>query len=80
MMQMTLKEFLFEIDQILEYEPGTVALHDILAELEAWDSLAILSFIAMIDETFQLQVPGREIAKCKSVLDLVELVGTKILR
>ena len=44
------------------------------ADIEEWDSVAILSFIAMMDEEFNKAVKGAEIREAKTVQDLFELM------
>ncbi len=41
---------------------------------ENWDSLTIMSTIALIDEQFGVTVPGDQLAACKSVSELMVLV------
>ena len=44
------KEFLLALDEMLELDPGTLTGDETLESLEAWDSLAVISFIALVDE------------------------------
>jgi acyl carrier protein len=41
---------------------------------ENWDSFAVLSTIALIDEEFQRTVPADELGACASVGDVLRLV------
>lgn len=75
---MTPEEFHLELDSILELPPGTIQGHETLESLSAWDSLAVLSFIAMADEKLKTQVSGKDIASCITVKDLVALLGDRI--
>ena len=75
---MTPAEFHLELDNILELNPGTIQGGEALESLSAWDSLAVLSFIAMVDEKLKTQVSGKDIANCATVSDIAALLGDKI--
>ena len=75
---MTLSEFHSEIDKILELPDGTITGSESLSSLSAWDSLAVLSFIAMVDEKFKMQLAARDISQCNTVGELAALLGPKI--
>jgi len=71
-------EFYHLIDEIVDESPGTVTGKSALAELPGWDSLAVLSFMAMLDEQFQRIVSGKEIAACDTVDDLAKFVADRL--
>lgn len=75
---MTKADFLAQLDEILEYDAGTLTGDEVVKDLDGWDSLATLSFIAMVDEQLNLQLSGAQIAKAETVNDLVALVGDKV--
>jgi len=39
-----------------------------------WDSIALLSVIASIDEEFDIQLDGDKLAGCKSISDILKLL------
>jgi len=43
-----------------------------------WDSLAIVSTLALVDECFNLMVDGKALAACATVADLEALVGRAV--
>lgn len=75
---MTKPDFFLLLDELLENEPGTVKGADALIDLPKWDSLAVIGFIAMLDQHFALSVPAVNIMGCKTVDDLAGLVGDKL--
>jgi len=75
---MTLTEFHSQLDNILELPSGTIKGDEGLENLPAWDSLAVLSFIAMADEKLKVQFSARDIAACTTVADLARLAGDRI--
>jgi acyl carrier protein len=66
--------FYKRLDEMLEVAPGTIQGSVELAGLEAWDSLAVMSFIAMIDSQYQISLPAVAIIACRTVDDLATLV------
>lgn len=72
---MTKKEFLNLFEEIIEADPDTLTGGEMLTDLKKWDSLAIVGFIAMVDEKFDITLSGKGIQQSKSIADLVALVG-----
>lgn len=54
---------------VAELSPDTV-----LADLENWDSVAVLSIIAVINEELNKFPSAQEILVCQTVKDLMELM------
>ncbi|HZH27279.1 MAG TPA: phosphopantetheine-binding protein [Azospirillaceae bacterium] len=75
---MTKTEFLAALDELLELDPGTLTGTEQLDDLDNWDSLAVVSFIALVDERLGLVVAGDALSKAKTVADLLALVDGKI--
>jgi acyl carrier protein len=71
------QEFLSLLDELLELSPGTLKGSELLGSLEGWDSLAVMSFIAMVDEHSGLTVSPKAIVACKTVDDLAKLAGAQ---
>lgn len=72
------KDFLLALDEALELDPGTLTGEETLESLESWDSLAVISFIALVDETMGVVVEGEKLAQAKTVADLLALVGVAV--
>lgn len=66
--------FYRRLDEMLELAPGTVQGSNVLAELEAWDSLAVMSFIAMVDTHYSVSLAAKAITACRTADDLASLV------
>lgn len=75
---MDTKDFLLALDEMLELDPGTLTGTEALDELENWDSLAVISFIALVDEKLGTVVAGEKLAKAKTVADLLALAGIAV--
>jgi acyl carrier protein len=71
---MSKEEFVRELEQILEKKTGSLQGHELLEDLEEWDSLAMMSLMAMVDEKAGIQIAARQLAGCKNVNDLYALI------
>jgi len=68
-------DFYFKLDEMLELDPGTLKGGEALESLEGWDSVAVISLIALADSDYGVTLPPKEIAGCKTVNDLLDLVS-----
>jgi acyl carrier protein len=74
-MNMKKEEFLKLMDETLGLEPGTLAGPEALRDFGAWDSLAVVSFMALADKHYHVTLPPRQIMACTTVADLLNLAG-----
>jgi len=58
--------------------PGSLTGAESLDNLENWDSMAVVVFMAQVDENFSISLSGAEIAHCRTVNDLLELLRSAI--
>lgn len=69
---MDLREKLAKMEEIMELDEGTLKETDALEDYDEWDSIAMLSFIAMMDSDFGKIVDGEEVRKFVTVQDALE--------
>jgi acyl carrier protein len=67
------KQFLILLDELLELAPGTLKGDELLENFEEWNSLAVIGYMAMVNEHYGLVVLPRQIGLCASVGDLIAL-------
>ena len=75
---MKIDKYLNEVEKVMELDKGVMSLDDTLDQYASWDSLAVLSFIAMVDTLFDFRVAASDVNACKTISHLVELLGDKI--
>lgn len=68
---MTDQEKMIEIADILEKEPEELTPDTVLEDLETWDSVAVLSFISVMNDNFNKFPNAREIRSYVTVGDLM---------
>ncbi len=66
--------FLPFLDEVLELPPGTLKGPEKLEDLEDWNSMAMVSFVALVDEHFNYTVSPRQFVNCETVDDLLGLI------
>ncbi|KMN09838.1 acyl carrier protein [Pseudomonas helleri] len=61
------------IEEAMEADEGTVSLDDTLADL-AWDSIAVVTFMALADERLDKTLSAEKLNECVKVSDIVALI------
>lgn len=72
MQNQNVKDFLNELAESLEMKDGELSENTKLEDLD-WDSLAVISSIALLDEYFNKTVSASQIAECKTIDDLLKI-------
>lgn len=65
--------FLRKFEELLEVSPNSLMEDTALDQVEAWDSLNVIGYIALVDETFHREVDPEKINDCKTVKHLIDL-------
>lgn len=71
---MTRQQALALLEQILDAPPHSLTGRERLADLEGWDSLSIVAFIAEVDKQLGVALPGSRVAACRTVDELIGLL------
>ena len=69
-------DFRSGLAEILEVDAGE--LEDGFELGELWDSLAVVSTLALIDEVHDLSVSAEDLAECRTVGDINKLVDAAV--
>jgi acyl carrier protein len=72
------EDVIIEIETALNAEPNSLTVLSKLNEIETYDSVGRLSVIALFDSLFDTVVSAKELVKCKTVSDLLNLVKDKL--
>ena len=67
-----IEEFLSQLAEALEMEKDKISLDSKLSELD-WDSLAIISAIAIADKCFDVVISIEKLSECKTINDIIEI-------
>lgn len=62
------------LEDMLDLDAGTLTPETVLESLDEWDSVALISFIALVDDEFDKVVTGTVIKEQKTVAGLMALM------
>jgi acyl carrier protein len=62
--------FYSQLEELLELPKESVRGDQSLSQMPEWDSLAVISFIALVDSKYGVILQGKRIEACKTVDDL----------
>ena len=68
------KEKIALMEEIMDLDEGTLTLDSVLEDIDEWDSVAILSYIAALDEHFDKIVKGSDIKNFVTVKDAIDMM------
>ena len=72
---MSFEEFLNHLSDVLDMPAADLKPDSKLADLEGWNSMALVSFIAFVDEFLEKTLSPRVIAPCRTIADLAVVAG-----
>ena len=67
--------FFAAVADILEADPAGLTGDEKIAEVGNWDSLSVITFVAMVDSDLDQIVDGEQLKDAKTLNDLAALVG-----
>lgn len=70
--------FIQKLEEVMSLPKGTIKGDETLSALKSWDSVALMSFIALLDEELKIRVTGKQVSQCESIPELVALAGDKV--
>ena len=71
---MTNEEKIELIADVMDLDASEITPETKLADLDSWDSVALLSFIAMMDEKFNKAIKGAEIRAFVTIQDAMDVM------
>lgn len=69
-----MESFIKQLAEALNLSEGTLAPEQRLRDLPNWDSLAVLTTLALVDECFGIQLSGARLNNCDTVADLMAAI------
>ncbi|MGN6208079.1 phosphopantetheine-binding protein [Asticcacaulis sp.] len=67
--------FFAAVAEILEADPAGLTGDELISDVGNWDSLSVISFVAMVDSDMDQIVDGEQLKGAKTLNDLAVLVG-----
>ncbi len=69
---MTNEKKLELLAETMDLEAEDITADKVLSDIEEWDSVSAISFIAMLDDEFGKTISAGDLKRCKTVADLME--------
>lgn len=69
-----MREKLNKLEEIMELDEGILSEDTVLSDIEEWDSISVLSFVAMLDDEYGKNINSKDIKKCNTVGDLLAMM------
>lgn len=71
------QKFLEQFKEVLEIENREIGLDDAFREFEEWDSLALLSVIAMIDDEYEVIIKGNQFKELQTLNQVIAYINSQ---
>ena len=71
------KEILQEIEPLIRVPPGSLTGTEELKGLKGWDSLAVIEFVALVDEKYGVELTADAVRRSERVQDLLDLTASQ---
>ena len=65
------REKIAKLEEMMELEEGSLTEETLLDDVDEWDSVAAISYIALLDEEFGISISAKEIKSFKTVADAI---------
>jgi len=76
---MNIELFVKEFESVFDNPPTDVCAATELRTLSAWDSLAAIGLLAMVNARYDVILSGDELMKCQTVQDICDYIVAKQL-
>lgn len=71
------QRFLTVFAPLVEQDPAQLSPELLLDDLPAWDSLAMVMFVATMDQEYAVQLDGAAVTEARTVGDLFAMVSSE---
>ncbi len=74
---MDTKEFIANFADAVEIEPDKISESTQFKDLDKWDSLCILSVIAMVDQIYEVTLGGEDLESANTIKDVILIIKSR---
>ncbi len=65
-----MEEFIALLEELFEVSEGSITIQDCFRDYHNWDSLALLSLMALLEDEFNMTIPRGDFEKIQTVEEL----------
>jgi acyl carrier protein len=70
-----MQNFIKKLEEVFEMQTGTINSQDIFREYKEWDSMALLSLMAMLEDEYNITIPREDFQKISTIEDLFNFLN-----
>ena len=70
-----MKNFIKKLEDVFEMQTGSINSSDIFREYKEWDSMALLSLMAMLEDEYNKTIPREEFQKITTIEEIFYFVN-----
>jgi len=74
MNNMGIEKFIESLEEVLEVDNGSVQGSDVFREYDEWDSITLLSLMAMLEDDYDITIPRNDFEAINTVQELFDYV------
>ena len=74
-MKTTSSDFIFAVADAIDRDEALIKAEDRFRDYEEWDSIALLSLVAMLDDNYGISIPREIFEKLDTIQDLINHVN-----
>ncbi len=69
-----MNEFILKLEDLFEMQSGSILPSDLFRDYDSWDSLALLSLMAMLEDEYGKTIPREDFEKLNTIGDLYNYI------
>jgi acyl carrier protein len=70
-----MQNFIKKLEEVFEMQTGTINSQDIFREYKEWDSMALLSLMAMLEDEYNITIPREDFQKISTIEDIFNFLN-----
>jgi acyl carrier protein len=72
-----MNEFILKLEDLFEMQSGSILPNDLFRDYESWNSFALLSLMAMLEDEYGKTIPREVFEKLNTIEDLHNYIISK---
>jgi acyl carrier protein len=76
-MKTTSSDFIGAFADAIDRDEALIKVEDSFRDYEEWDSIALLSLVAMLDDNYSVNIPREIFEKLETIQDLIDEVNKR---
>jgi acyl carrier protein len=74
-MKTTPSDFIVAFAEAIDRDEALIKVEDSFRDYEEWDSIALLSLVAMLDDNYSINIPREIFERLETIQDLIDQIN-----